>query len=76
RGTVLIAAFAAVVDLIAMLIMRVPLAFPLAAMIFLGAFVPIVGALTTGLAAALVALVAGGPAASLVLVCVVIVVNQ
>lgn len=76
RGTVLIAAFAAVVDLIAMLITRVPLAFPLAAMIFLGAFVPIVGALTTGLAAALVALVAGGPAASLVLVCVVIVVNQ
>ncbi|RLY92339.1 AI-2E family transporter [Kocuria tytonicola] len=76
RGTVVIAAFAAVCDLIAMLVMGVPLAFPLAALIFLGAFIPIVGALVTGLAAALVALVAAGPLASVVLVVVVILVNQ
>ncbi|RKQ33383.1 AI-2E family transporter [Kocuria tytonis] len=76
RGTVVIAAFAAVCDLIAMLVMQVPLAFPLAALIFLGAFIPIVGALVTGLAAALVALVAAGPVASVVLVIVVILVNQ
>ncbi|WP_085528409.1 AI-2E family transporter [Kocuria massiliensis] len=76
RGTVIIAGFAAIVDLIAMLIMKVPLAFPLAAMIFLSAFIPIVGALVTGIAAALVALVAAGPAAAIVLVCVVVVVNQ
>ncbi|MBS6029336.1 MAG: AI-2E family transporter [Kocuria rhizophila] len=76
RGTVVIAAFAAVCDLITMLVMRVPLAFPLAALIFLGAFIPIVGALVTGLAAALVALVAAGPVASIVLAVVVILVNQ
>lgn len=76
RGTVVIAAFAAVCDLITMLIMGVPLAFPLAALIFLGAFIPIVGALVTGMAAAMVALVAAGPLASVVLVIVVIVVNQ
>ncbi|MDO4919603.1 AI-2E family transporter [Kocuria sp.] len=76
RGTVIIAVFAAVCDLITMLVMRVPLAFPLAALIFLGAFIPIVGALVTGLAAALVALVAAGPAAAVVLVVVVILVNQ
>lgn len=76
RGTVVIAAFAAVCDLIAMLVMQVPLAFPLAALIFLGAFIPIVGALVTGMAAALVALVAAGPLASIVLVIVVILVNQ
>ncbi|WP_144831154.1 AI-2E family transporter [Kocuria rhizophila] len=76
RGTVVIAAFAAVCDLITMLIMGVPLAFPLAALIFLGAFIPIVGALVTGMAAAMVALVAAGPLASVVLAIVVIVVNQ
>lgn len=76
RGTVIIAAFAAVVDLIAMLIMGVPLAFPLAAMIFISAFIPIVGALVTGICAALVALVAAGPVAAVVLVIVVILVNQ
>ncbi|WP_178946209.1 AI-2E family transporter [Kocuria sp. TGY1127_2] len=76
RGTVIIAAFAAVVDLIAMLVMGVPLAFPLAALIFLSAFIPIVGALVTGTCAALVALVAAGPAAAIVLIIVVILVNQ
>lgn len=76
RGTVIIAGFAAIVDLIAMLVMHVPLAFPLAAMIFLSAFIPIVGALVTGIAAALVALVAAGPVAAIVLVCVVVLVNQ
>ena len=76
RGTVIIAAFAAVVDLIAMLVMRVPLAFPLAAMIFLSAFIPIVGALVSGICAALIALVAAGPMAAVVLVAVVVVVNQ
>lgn len=76
RGTVIIAAFAAVVDLIAMLVMQVPLAFPLAAMIFLSAFIPIVGALVTGICAALIALVAAGPMAAIVLVAVVVVVNQ
>lgn len=76
RGTVIIAAFAAIMDLIAMLVMKIPLAFPLAALIFLGAFIPIVGALTTGLAAALIALVTAGPLPAVVLVCVVILVNQ
>lgn len=76
RGTVIIASFAAIVDLTPMLVMHVPLAFPLAALIFLGAFIPIVGALVTGFAAALVALVAAGPAGAVVLMIVVIIVNQ
>ena len=76
RGTVTIAAFAAVVDTIAMLVMGAPLAIPLGTLIFFGAFVPIVGALVTGLLAALVTLVTLGPIPALVLVGIVILVNQ
>ena len=76
RGTTIIALFAAVVDTIVMLIMKAPLAIPLGALIFFGAYVPILGALVTGMLAALVTLVTLGPVPSLVLVIVVIVVNQ
>ncbi len=76
RGTTAIALFAAVVDTIAMLIMGAPLAVPLGVLIFFGAFVPILGALTTGLFATLVTLVTLGPVPALVLVAVVVIVNQ
>ena len=48
-------------------ILRVPLALPLAVMVFLGSFIPIVGATGTGLVAVLVALVAKGPVTALIL---------
>ncbi|GAA1349821.1 AI-2E family transporter [Falsarthrobacter nasiphocae] len=76
RGTVFIAAFAAIVDTVAMLVMGAPLAIPLGTLIFFGAFVPILGALVTGVLAALVTLVTLGPIPALVLVGIVILVNQ
>lgn len=58
----------------ALVIMQVPLALPLAVLVFTGAFIPIVGATIAGIFAALVALVANGPL--VVLVVIVIAVNQ
>lgn len=60
RGTVLIAGIDAVLIGIGLWILGVPLAFPLAVLIFLGAFVPFVGATVTGLIAVLVAFADGG----------------
>jgi hypothetical protein len=54
----------------------VPLALPLAVLTFFGAFVPIVGALATGMAAVLVALVSGGLDLALATTAAVIVVQQ
>ncbi|EMY35623.1 hypothetical protein D477_003358 [Arthrobacter crystallopoietes BAB-32] len=76
RGTAIVAAVDAVFIGLALLILQVPLALPLAVLIFIGGFIPIVGATVAGILAALVALVANGPVAALVVVAVVIVVNQ
>lgn len=76
RGTAIVAAVDAIVIGIALLIMQVPLALPLAVLVFLGAFIPIVGATVAGILAALVALVANGPVIALIVVIVVIAVNQ
>jgi putative heme transporter len=54
----------------------VPLALPLAVLIFFGAFVPIIGAVVTGALAALVALVTNGLATALIVVVLVLVVQQ
>ena len=56
--------------------MQVPLAIPLAVLVFLLAFIPIVGATVAGILAALVALVANGPINALFVVGVVVLVNQ
>ena len=45
---------------IALTVLRVPLALPLAVLVFFGAFVPIVGAFVTGFVAVVVALAANG----------------
>ncbi len=63
------------VGIIAALI-GVPLALPLGVLVFLGAFVPIVGALVSGSVAVLVALVAGGLTKALFMLLGVIVVQQ
>jgi predicted PurR-regulated permease PerM len=57
RATVLVAFIDAVGIGVGLWVLRVPLAFPLAALVFLGAFVPIVGAFVSGSVAVLVALV-------------------
>jgi predicted PurR-regulated permease PerM len=57
-------------------ILRVPLALPLAALVFLGAFIPVVGATLTGAIAVLVALVTVGPIKALIVLGVVIAVQQ
>lgn len=55
RGTVLIAAIDAVLIGLGLWLLGVPLAFALAVLVFLGAFVPFVGAFFSGLIAVLVA---------------------
>jgi predicted PurR-regulated permease PerM len=55
RGTALIAAIDATLIGIGLWILGVPLAFPLAILIFLGSFIPFVGATISGLIAVLVA---------------------
>lgn len=54
----------------------VPLPVPLGVLVFLGAFVPIVGALVSGSAAVLVALVAQGPVVALLMLAGVLLVQQ
>ncbi|GAA1836829.1 AI-2E family transporter [Agromyces salentinus] len=54
----------------------VPLAVPIAILVFLGSFVPIVGAVATGALAVFVALVYNGPVIALVMLGVVLLVQQ
>jgi putative heme transporter len=61
---------------VGLLILGVPLALPLAVLIFFGAFVPIIGAVVTGALAALVALVTNGWVSALIVVALVLVVQQ
>ena len=61
---------------IGLAILGVPLAVPLAVLIFFGAFIPIIGAVVTGALAALVALVTNGPTAAIIVVVLVLVVQQ
>lgn len=76
RATVIVALVDAVGVLIAALILGVPLAPALAALVFLGAFVPIVGALVTGFVAVAVALVAVGWVQALIMLGAIILVMQ
>lgn len=57
-------------------IIQVPLALPLGVLVFLGSFIPIVGALVTGGVAVLLALVANGPVNALIMLIIVLVVQQ
>ncbi|MGP4032585.1 AI-2E family transporter [Pseudarthrobacter sp. 1C304] len=57
-------------------ILGVPLALPLGVLVFLGSFIPIVGALVTGAVAVLLALVANGWVNALIMLGVVLLVQQ
>lgn len=60
RGTVIIATADGVLAFILLLIVGVPLAAPLAVLVFIGAFIPLIGAPLAMIIAAVVALAAGG----------------
>lgn len=76
RGTAAVALLEAVVIGMTLLVLQVPLALPLAVLIFLGGFIPLVGSALIGGLAALVALVANGPVVALIVLAVVVVINQ
>ncbi|MEJ2860031.1 AI-2E family transporter [Actinomycetospora flava] len=76
RATVLVAAADAVTAGVGLWLIGVPLAVPLAALIFFGAFVPTLGAVVTGVVAVLVALVSGGLTDALLVVLLLIAVQN
>ncbi|MEV4703087.1 AI-2E family transporter [Actinoplanes sp. NPDC049316] len=76
HATVLVALVDAVGIGIGLFVLQVPLWLPLAALVFLGAFIPVVGATVTGAVAVLVALVANGPVSALIVLGIVIAVQQ
>jgi putative heme transporter len=76
RGTSLVAFVDAVGIAIGLTVIGVPLVLPLALLVFLGGFVPVIGAAITGLLAVLVALAWGGVGPALATLVVVVVVQQ
>lgn len=76
RATTAVAVVDAVAIGIALGVLQVPLAFSLAALVFLGAFIPIIGAVIAGTVAVLIAFVANGLVSGLIVLGVVIAVMQ
>ncbi|MBM9504470.1 AI-2E family transporter [Actinacidiphila acididurans] len=76
RGTVLVALIDAICIGIGIFFLGVPMAVPLAVLIFLCSFVPLVGAVTSGAIAVVVALVTEGPVSALMVLGVVLAVQQ
>lgn len=76
RATVVVAAVDAIGPLIAALVMGVPMAPALGAMLFISAFVPIVGLLVSGFIVTLVTLVTLGFWEAVIMLAVIILVNQ
>ena len=76
RGTVAVAAIHAVVMGVTLSIMNAPLVAPLALLMFLAAFVPLVGVLAAGAVALLVVLAAKGWIDAVIVLCIMVVMNQ
>jgi predicted PurR-regulated permease PerM len=76
QGVFLVATLDAVLIGTALLIVGVPVAMPLIVLTFVAAFFPIVGAFVAGAAAVLVALVANGLGAAIVILAVIVAVQQ
>lgn len=76
RGTAIVALVDAIFIGAALFIFQVPLALPLTILTFVGGFIPIIGATTAGVLAALVTLVTVGPFEAIVVTIVVVVVQQ
>ena len=76
QGVFLVATIDAVLIGIALLAVGVPIALPLIVLTFIAAFFPIVGAVTAGVAAVLVALVSGGAVDAVIILVVIVAVQQ
>ena len=76
RATVIVAATDAIGIMIGAAILQVPFVLAIGVLVFLGAFVPMVGATVAGTVAVLVALVDQGPITALLMLGVVILVQQ
>ena len=76
RGIVVVAFVNAVLVLIGLLVLRVPLAFPLALLVFLFSFIPLIGAPIATAIAAVVALAARGPWIALAVIALIVIVGQ
>ena len=76
RGTAVVALVDAVGIAIGLWVIGVPLVLPLALLVFIGGFVPVIGAAITGLLAVLVALAWGGLGPAVATLAVVVVVQQ
>lgn len=76
RGTALIALIDAFGIMIGLLVLGVPLVAPLTLLVFMGGFLPVIGAAAAGLVAVLVALAAGGPLKALLVLAVILAVQQ
>jgi predicted PurR-regulated permease PerM len=76
RGTIIVALVDGIATAGWLLILRVPLAVPLGVLVFFGAFVPLLGAMLTGIVAILVALVTKGWVSALLVLAGVIAIQQ
>jgi predicted PurR-regulated permease PerM len=76
RATIIVAAVDAIGISLGAAVLGLPLVSAIGILVFVGAFVPVVGALVSGIVAVLVALVAKGPVVAIVMLAVVIGVQQ
>jgi predicted PurR-regulated permease PerM len=76
RGVVVVALFDALLVFIGLTVLQVPLAPVLAAVVFMGAFIPVIGAPIATLLAAIVALATKGPTTAILVVALTIVVGS
>ena len=76
RGTATIALIDALGIMIGLLVLQVPLVAPLTLLVFLGGFLPVIGAFIAGLVAVLVALAAAGIVKALLVLGVILLVQQ
>ena len=75
RGTAVISGGTAIVEFVAMYLLGVPLAAPLAVLVFLGGFIPYFGGLVSGLAILLVAWATVGPHVAFIMLVIIGIVN-
>jgi predicted PurR-regulated permease PerM len=76
RATIIVALVDGIGVMIVAAVLKVPLALPLGVLVFLGAFIPVVGAFVSGIVAVLVALVTQGPVVAVLMFAGVVAVQQ
>lgn len=76
RATVIVAAVDAIGIAIGAAILGVPFVLAIAVLVFLGAFIPLIGATVAGAVAVLVALVDQGPVTALIMLAIIVAVQQ